>query len=109
MKALLAVMALATLAGCSMLQPAQTAPADNRTRWVCDTQAEVLWRFADPQRDQVDVRLGGGDQVYRLKAEPGASGALYSDGMLAFHTKGEEGLVYWVATNDLIGRGCKAP
>lgn len=72
-------------------------------------QAEVLWRFADAQRDQVDVRLGGGDQVYRLKAEPGASGALYSDGMLAFHTKGEEGLVYWVATNDLIGRGCKAP
>ncbi len=55
------------------------------------------------------MRLGGGDQVYRLKAEPGASGALYSDGMLAFHTKGEEGLVYWVATNDLIGRGCKAP
>ena len=52
---------------------------------------------------------GGGDQVYRLKAEPGASGVLYSDGMLAFHTKGEEGLVYWVATNDLIGRGCKAP
>lgn len=109
MKALLAVMALATLAGCSLLQPAQTAPADNWTRWVCDTQAEVLWRFADPQRDQVDVRLGGGDQVYRLKAEAGASGALYSDGMLAFHTKGEEGLVYWVATNDLIGRGCKAP
>jgi len=102
-------MALATLAGCSLLQPAQTAPADNWTRWVCDTQAEVLWRFADPQRDQVDVRLGGSDQVYRLKAEPGASGALYSDGMLAFHTKGEEGLVYWVATNDLIGRGCKAP
>ncbi|MFK3719435.1 MliC family protein [Pseudomonas fulva] len=109
MKALLAVTALATLAGCSLLQPAQTAPADNWTRWVCDTQAEVLWRFADPQRDQVDVRLGGDDQVYRLKAEPGASGALYSDGMLAFHTKGEEGLVYWVATNDLIGRGCKAP
>ena len=109
MKALLAVTVLATLAGCSLLQPAQPAPADNWTRWVCDTQAEVLWRFADAQRDQVDVRLGGGDQVYRLKAEPGASGVLYSDGMLAFHTKDEEGLVYWVATNDLIGRGCKAP
>ena len=109
MKALLAVTALATLAGCSLLKPAQPAPADDWTRWVCDTQAEVLWRFADVQRDQVDVRLGGGDQVYRLKSEPGASGALYSDGMLAFHTKGEEGLVYWVATNDLIGRGCKAP
>ncbi len=72
MKALLAVTALATLAGCSLLQPTQPAPADNWTRWVCDTQAEVLWRFADAQRDQVDVRLGGGDQVYRLKAEPGA-------------------------------------
>ncbi len=109
MKALMASMALATLAGCSLLQPAPEAPADDWTRWVCDSQAEVLWRFADTQRDAVDVRLGGGDQVYWLKAEPGASGALYSDGVLAFHTKGEEGLVYWVATNDLIGRGCKAP
>ncbi|MNH39033.1 Membrane-bound lysozyme-inhibitor of c-type lysozyme [compost metagenome] len=54
------------------------------------------------------MRLGGADQVYRLKQEPGASGSLYSNDMLAFHIKGEEGLVYWVATNDLIGRGCKA-
>ncbi|MGO0696363.1 MliC family protein [Pseudomonas guariconensis] len=109
MKALLAALALATLAGCSLLQPAPSAPADNWTRWVCDSQAEVLWRFADASQDAVDVRLGGGDQVYRLKSEPGASGALYSDGVLAFHTKGDEGLVYWVATNELIGRGCKAP
>ncbi|MCO7622730.1 Membrane-bound inhibitor of C-type lysozyme [Pseudomonas guariconensis] len=109
MKALLAALALATLAGCSLLQPAPSASADNWTRWVCDSQAEVLWRFADASQDAVDVRLGGGDQVYRLKSEPGASGALYSDGVLAFHTKGDEGLVYWVATNDLIGRGCKAP
>ncbi|EKT4467390.1 MliC family protein [Pseudomonas juntendi] len=109
MKALLASMALATLAGCSLLQSPQPAPADNWTRWVCDTQAEVLWRFADATQESVDVRLGGGDQVYRLKSEPGASGALYSDGVLALHTKGDEGLVYWVATNDLIGRGCKAP
>ncbi|MGE8465165.1 MliC family protein [Pseudomonas putida] len=109
MKALMAVAALATLAGCSLLQPAQPAPADVWTRWVCDTQTEVLWRFADAQFEAVDVRLGGGDQVYRLKSEPGASGDLYSDGVLAFHTKGDEGLVYWVATNDLIGRGCKAP
>ena len=48
------------------------------------------------------------DRVYRLKHEPGAEGSLYSNDMLAFHIKGEEGLVYWVATNDLIGRGCKA-
>ncbi|MEX5340271.1 MliC family protein [Pseudomonas sp. I2] len=109
MNALMASMALATLAGCSLLQPAQPAPADNWTRWVCDSQAEVLWRFANATQDAVDVRLGGGDQVYRLTSEPGASGALYSDGVLAFHTKGDEGLLYWVATNDLIGRGCKAP
>lgn len=109
MKALLAALALATLAGCSLLQPTPSAPADKWTRWVCDSQAEVLWRFADASQDAVDVRLGGGDQIYRLKSEPGASGALYSDGVLAFHTKGDEGLVYWVATNDLIGRGCKAP
>ncbi|MFB4392438.1 MULTISPECIES: MliC family protein [unclassified Pseudomonas] len=109
MKALLALVALATLAGCSLLQPSAPAATDNWTRWVCDSQAEVLWRYADAQQDAVDVRLGGGDQVYRLKPEPGASGALYSDGVLAFHNKGEEGLVYWVATNDLIGRGCKAP
>ncbi|HDS1737880.1 MULTISPECIES: MliC family protein [Pseudomonas] len=109
MKALLALMALATLAGCASLRPAQTPATDDWTRWVCDTQTELLWRFADTAQDSVDVRLGGGDQVYRLKSEPGSSGALYSDGVLALHTKGEEGLVYWVATNDLIGRGCKAP
>ena len=43
-----------------------------------------------------------------MKLEPGAEGSLYSNDMLALHIKGEEGLVYWVATNDLIGRGCKA-
>lgn len=84
------------------------APADNWTTWTCDSQAKVLWRYADAGQKEVDVRLGGGDQVYRLKEEPGALGTLYSDGMLAFHVKGDEGLVYWVATNDLIGRGCKA-
>ncbi|MGE8394934.1 MliC family protein [Pseudomonas sp. BIGb0427] len=108
MKALAALMALAVLGGCASLKPAP-APADNWTRWVCDSQVEVLWRFADSSQQEVDVRLGGGDQVYRLKPEPSGSGALYSDGVLAFHSKGDEGLVYWVATNDLIGRGCKAP
>ncbi|WP_166361427.1 MliC family protein [Pseudomonas akapageensis] len=108
MKGLIALAAVAVLGGCASFQ-SQTPTPENWTRWVCDTQTEVLWRFADTDRQQVDVRLGGGDQVYRLKSEPGASGALYSDGVLAFHTKGDEGLIYWVATNDLIGRGCKAP
>ncbi|MGH8464822.1 MAG: MliC family protein, partial [Pseudomonas sp.] len=93
MKGVVAVLALAVLGGCASFSPAP-APSDNWTRWVCDSQAEVLWRFADSSQEQVDVRLGGGDQVYRLKAEPGASGSLYSDGVLAFHSKGDEGLVY---------------
>ncbi|KJK09007.1 MULTISPECIES: MliC family protein [Pseudomonas] len=109
MKGVVALMALAVLGGCASFSSSSPAPSDNWTRWVCDSQAEVLWRFADSSQQSVDVRLGGGDQVYRLKAEPGASGTLYSDGVLAFHSKGDEGLVYWVATNDLIGRACKAP
>jgi len=105
MKGVLALMAVAVLAGCAGLK-SEPAPVDNWTTWVCDSKAQVLWRMAGTD---MDVRLGGGDQVYRLKPDPSASGALYSDGVLAFHTKGDEGLVYWVATNDLIGRGCKAP
>ncbi|QEY60836.1 lysozyme inhibitor [Metapseudomonas lalkuanensis] len=105
MKGWFALAGLALLAGCA----GQQAPSDDWTRWVCDSQAEVLWRFADASRESVDLRLGGGDIVHRLKQEPAGSGALYSDGNLAFHTKGDEGLVYWVATDDLIGRGCKAP
>ncbi|WPP00261.1 MliC family protein [Pseudomonas sp. HR96] len=90
------------------------APADTPwTHWVCDTQASVLWRFTDAAKSRVDVRLEPKEQVYHLKAEPGADGQLYSDGVLALHVQGNDGqpggLVYWVATNDLIGRGCKAP
>ena len=109
MKGFIAVAALALLAGCANMDLFKSsAPADHWTTWTCDSQANVLWRYADDSRQQVDVRLGGSDQVHRLKLEPGAEGSLYSDNMLAFHVKGEEGLVYWVATNDLIGRGCKA-
>ncbi|WP_312936222.1 MliC family protein [Pseudomonas sp.] len=108
MKALMAAVVFAALAGCSLLQPATPeGAADNWTRWVCDSQTEVLWRFTDSARQSVDVRLGS--RAYRLLSEPSGSGTLYSDGVLALHLKGDEGLVYWVATNDLIGRGCKAP
>jgi len=110
MKGVFALAALALLAGCTNLNmfDKKAEPADKWTTWTCDSQAQVNWRFADQARTQVDVRLGGSDQVYRLKQDVAASGVLYSDGQLAFHTKGEEGLVYWVATDDLIGRGCQA-
>lgn len=109
MKGLIAVASLAVLAGCAGWNPLASAPAasDNWTDWVCDSQAVVRWRFADAAQEAVDVRLAD-DQVHRLKLEPAGSGSLYSDDQLAFHLKGDEGLVYWVATNDLIGRGCKA-
>ena len=109
MKGVFALAALALLAGCSSMNLFDKAePADKWSTWTCDSKAEVNWRFVDSDRKQVDVRLGGSDQVYRLKEDVAASGALYSNEQLAFHTKGEEGLVYWVATDDLIGRGCKA-
>ncbi|WP_347902442.1 MliC family protein [Pseudomonas purpurea] len=108
MKGFIAVAALALLAGCANLNLLQSPKTDNWTTWTCDSEAKVVWRFTDDSRKEVDVRLGGADQVYRLKLEPSGSGSLYSNDMLAFHVKGEEGLVYWVATNDLIGRGCKA-
>ena len=110
MKGFIAVALLALLAGCAqfdLLRSSEPA-AQGWTTWTCDSEAKVLWRYSDAARKAVDVRLGGADQVYHLKQEPGASGSLYGDDMLAFHVNGEEGLVYWVATNDLIGRGCKA-
>lgn len=109
MKALFAALGLAVLAGCSLLPGTAKTTDAAYTRWVCDSGAEVLWRYTDAQQSAVDVRLGGAETIHHLSPEPGASGSLYSDGMLAFHTKGDEGLVYWVATDDLIGRGCKAP
>ena len=96
-------LALAALLGGCASQP----PSDEWTRWVCDSQAEVLWRLADADGESVDLRLGGDDIVHRLVQEASGSGVLYSDGVLAFHTKGEEGLVYRVADDDLIGRGCR--
>ncbi|MEN2396390.1 MliC family protein [Pseudomonas halotolerans] len=110
MKGFIAVVVLALLAGCAQLDRFRSSEpvVEGWTTWTCDSQAKVLWRYTDDTRKEVDVRLGGAEQVYHLKEEPGASGTLYSDDMLALHVKGEEGLVYWVATNDLIGRGCKA-
>ncbi|WP_043311014.1 MliC family protein [Pseudomonas sp. ML96] len=102
MRAVILTLSAVLLSACA----SQPEPADQWIRWVCDSQAEVLWRPVG--EDAVDLRLGGGDIVHRLQREPSGSGALYSDGILAFHSKGEEGLVYRVADNDLIGRGCKA-
>ncbi|MGV6394922.1 MliC family protein [Pseudomonas caspiana] len=104
MKGLIALATLAVLGGCASMKAPETK--DTWANWVCDSKAQVHWRYVDQAKAEVDVRLNESDQVFRLKAEPG-SPALYSNGVLAFQKKGDEGLVYWEATNDLIGRGCK--
>jgi hypothetical protein len=100
------VLALAASIGACTIQP---EPSAAWSRWVCDSQVEVYWRPDLTLAQGVEVRLGAGDMLYHLTPEPAASGTLYSNSVLAFHLKGDEGLVYWVVNNDLIGRGCKAP
>ncbi|TRX72964.1 MliC family protein [Pseudomonas mangiferae] len=97
---------LALLAGCA---GQREGDSDHWTRWVCDSQAEVLWRYVDAGQSIVDLRLGEKDVVHHLEKEPATSGAFYTDGRLAFDLRDDQGLVYWVATDDLVGRGCKAP
>lgn len=104
MKGLIALATLAVLGGCANMKAPQTS--STWTTWVCDSKAQVNWLYADAAKAEVDVRLNESDQVVRLTAEPG-SPSLYSNGVLAFQNKGDEGLVYWEANNDLIGRGCK--
>ncbi len=105
MNKLMPLALFALLGGCA----SQQGDSDHWTRWVCDSQAEVLWRYVDAGQSIVDLRLGADDVVHHLEKEPASDGAFYTDGRLAFDLRGDQGLVYWVATDDLIGRGCKAP
>jgi membrane-bound inhibitor of C-type lysozyme len=108
MKGLIALLAMVAIAGCAGRN--QSSPDEGAwVRWVCDGQGEVSWRFADASRNVVEVRFEGRDEIYQLHQEPDASGAFYSDGMLAFKTQGDQGLVYWVANDAMAGRGCEAP
>lgn len=108
MKGCMAVMAMATLSACAYF-PKQMPVSPNWTTWRCDSQVDLQWRYAAADKTSMEVRLGGSDTLYTLTPQAGAEGELFSDGVLALHKKGDEGLVYWVATDDLIGRGCKAP
>ncbi len=85
----------------------QPVASDPWISWVCDNHTEVLWRPAG--EDSIDLRLGGSDIAHRLRLKPSASGTLYSDPILAFHMKGEQGLVMRVGTQQLVGKNCKAP
>lgn len=101
------LLSLGVLGACAN-QP-EPAAAEGWTKWVCETKVEVLWRFTDSQHEAIDLRLGGDDIVHRLRLEKSASGALYSDPVLAFHTRGDEAVIYRPANEEVIGRFCKAP
>ncbi|QEY73988.1 MliC family protein [Pseudomonas denitrificans (nom. rej.)] len=106
---LVPALALALVAGCSSHSTGgNSAVQGGWNHWVCDSKAEVRWRYVDPSKSVVDLKLGEDDVVHHLEEEPGGSGAFYSDGLIGLSIKGDQGLVYWVESNDLIGRGCKA-
>lgn len=102
-------LALSLVAGCSSHSSGGGAGKDaGWNHWVCDSEAVVIWRYVDVSKSVVDLRLGEDDVVHHLEEEPGGSGAFYSDGLVGFSITGDQGLIYWVESNDLIGRGCKA-
>lgn len=76
------------------------------TRWTCDSKAVIEWRYIDGSKNIVDLRLKDEDDVvHHLEQEPAAVGAFYSDGRLGFHLENDEGLVYWVETDDRSSQG----
>lgn len=110
---LLAGMMAFALVGCNDDKPADTTASvnndsqDNWTHWVCEGKTTVDWREVEGQ-DAIDVRMGGDDIVYRLEESQSGSGALYTDGRLTFHTKGDTGILYWNENDENIDVDCKA-
>ncbi|KTT28895.1 lipoprotein [Pseudomonas oryzihabitans] len=102
----LGVLAAAALAGCAGRGGHQTG---GWTHWVCDSKAAFDWRYVDRSQSIVDLKLESDGLIRHLNREPATDGQSYTDGLLAFHIRGDQGLVYWIANNDLIGRGCRTP
>lgn len=104
MKGFLMLAAL-LLAGCAHWQSGEDAPF---IRWKCASENDIAWRYANAERDAVDLRVGDDARAYRLRREPSTYGTFYSDGVLAFHDKGAEALVYRLADDTLLAHGCSA-
>ncbi|MBF7729970.1 MliC family protein [Pseudomonas sp. N040] len=100
----LVVALTALLSGCA--SPESGGPW---IHWVCDSQTELLWRHVNGKPDRVELRLDGATHIYYLTEQEAGSGVIYSDGELVFHTKGQQGLLYWAETDELIGSGCQQP
>jgi hypothetical protein len=103
-----AVLLLTTLGLLSACANGPKSAGDGWNHWVCDSQAQVQWRYADSKQQIVDVRVGGDDIMHRLRREVSGTGELYSDPLLTFQLIEQQGVLYRTQTDDLIGRGCKA-
>jgi len=103
---LLGLLGVALLAGCAGHGARQTG---GWTHWVCDSKAAFDWRYVDRSQSIVDLKLESDGLIRHLNREPATDGQSYTDGLVAFHIRGDQGLVYWIANNDLIGRGCRTP
>ncbi|WP_120994819.1 MliC family protein [Stutzerimonas urumqiensis] len=93
------------LTGCSHWQTGEDAPF---TRWECAGGNSIAWRYVDEARRTIDVRVGDDQRAYRLRQEPSAFGTFYSDGVLAFHDRGSQALVYRVTDDKVLAHGCSA-
>ncbi len=100
---LLAVAVL--LGGCGHWQSGPGAPF---VRWKCQSQQNIAWRYADAERQSVDLKIGNSEQVHHLRKEPATRGAFYSDGQVGFHDKGNQALVYRLSDDKLLAHGCSA-
>ncbi|MBE7374386.1 MliC family protein [Pseudomonas lopnurensis] len=98
------IMAL-LLTACGHWQSGPDAPF---VRWKCQGQQHIAWRYANADRTAIDLKVGDSERIHSLKKEPATRGSFYSDGVLAFHDKGNEALVYRVADDELLAHGCSA-
>ncbi|MBA1276532.1 MliC family protein [Stutzerimonas stutzeri] len=105
MKGLYIPFAALLLGGCGHWQSGPDAPF---VRWKCQSQQNIAWRYADDSRQTVELKIGDSEQVHRLRKEPATRGAFYSDGVVAFHDKGNQALVFRTADDKLLAHGCSA-
>ena len=93
------------LGGCGHRQSGPDAPF---VRWKCQSQQNIAWRYANEQRTAIDLKVGNSERIHTLRKEPATRGSFYSDGVIAFHDKGNEALVYRIADDKLLAHGCSA-
>lgn len=91
------------LGGCS---GSSKSSNDGWQHWVCDNRKSFDWRYTDPGKKQIEVRMGK-SPIHYLEREYAAVGLLYSDRRIGVHMENNQGLIYRVESDEIIGRRCK--